>query len=68
MAIPINSVVQTNVKNAMISAGFDLTKAPLSAEFVDIVVSEILDAIRVATVSTVTTCPAGAGTGAGGIS
>ena len=68
MAIPANSVIQTSVKNAMLTKGFDLSKAPFTEEFVDIVVSEIVDALRIATVSTVTTCPAGAGTGTGGIS
>lgn len=67
MTIPANSVIQTNVKNALISAGFDLTKAELTEQFVDIVVAEIVNSIKLATVTTVTTCPAGAGTGSGGI-
>jgi len=75
MPIPSNAIIISQVKAAMLAEGFDLTNAPLTDKFVEILVENIVNAIKLATVSTtvttvvIGTLPAGpvaaSGTGAG---
>jgi len=79
MPIPANAIIISQVKAAMLSEGFDLSKAPLTDKFVEILVEKIVDAIKLATVATTVTtvvigtlpvgpvAASGLGSGTGGI-
>lgn len=80
MTIPSNTVIKSNIKAALLTEGFVFTDAPLCDKFVGVIVDEIVNAIKQATVSVnvavtsvsgVTTGAGvsgpGAGTGSGGL-
>ena len=52
MTIPANSIIKASIKSAMETEGFVLDDAPLCEKFVDIIVDEIVNAIKQATVTT----------------
>lgn len=80
MTIPADSVIKTNVKATLTTAGFDFNQAPLTEALIDTLIEEIMSAVKLATVATTVTVASvsgvtvgagvsgpGAGTGSGGI-
>ena len=77
MPIPPNATIIAQIKADMDTEGFDLSKAPLTDKFVEILVTKIVDNIKLATVTTSVAVASatslspgvpGAGVGTGGIS
>ena len=80
MPIPPNATIIAQIKADMATEGFDLTKAPLTDKFIEILVTKIVDNIKLATVTTIVTtavigtlptgpvAATGSGAGTGGIS
>lgn len=76
MPIPADSIIKSNIKNKLITEGFNLGNAPLTDKFVDAIVEEIMAAVKLATVTTsvavtsaisLTGGPPGVGVGTGGL-
>lgn len=73
MPIPSDSVIIGLIEGRLNAGGFDLSEAPETREFIEVIIEEVMKAVKLATVSTVITgtfvppSTAVTGTGTGGL-